>query len=136
RMNGEHFLVSTKQFHRLEIGLKLELCRRIEAERAAERRSEAFLGLGHHIDGEYRGMRAGFLFPVLGRVGIARIFAGALLFLVALLMLALGLQTLFLLLAVVLGRSGTSEIGISVGDMVGVGSVFCGAQRFLRSLEG
>src|SRR5690242_5737239 len=79
RMDREDFLVSTKQLHGLEIGLELEFCGRIEAERAAERRTEAFLGLGHHIDGEYRGMRTGFLFPLLWRIGIARILVGALL---------------------------------------------------------
>src|SRR5437660_7908406 len=134
-MNGEHFLVSTKQFHGLEIGLELELCRRIEAERAAERRSEAFLGLGHHVDGEYRAMRAGFLFPVLGRIGIACILTGDLLFLVALLMLALGLQPLLLLLAVIEGRRGKSDIEISGGEIVGARIVFFRTQRFLEPFD-
>src|SRR5947208_7611183 len=135
RMDREHFLVSTKQFHGLEIGLELEFCRRIEAERAAECRSEAFLGLGHYIDGEYRGMRAGFLFPVLWRIGIAGILAGGLLFLVALLMLALGLQPPLLLLAVIQGRRGKSDIEISGGEIVGARIVFFRAQRFLEPFD-
>ncbi len=40
-MDWLHFLVSAKQLHGLEIGLELEFCSRIEAERAAERRSNA-----------------------------------------------------------------------------------------------
>src|SRR5207247_618664 len=71
RMDRQHFLVSAKQLHRLEIGLEFEFCSRIEAERAAECRSEAFLGLRHHIYGEYCRMCAGLPFPLLRLVGTA-----------------------------------------------------------------
>jgi len=60
-------------------------------------------------------MRAGFLFPLLRLIGIVRALVCTLLFLVALLMLALGLQPLLLLLAVIQGRSGKSDIEISGG---------------------
>src|ERR1700737_239330 len=46
-MDGQHFLASTNQLPRLEIGLELEFCSRIGVERAAERRSEPFLSLRH-----------------------------------------------------------------------------------------
>src|SRR5207249_12014453 len=68
-------------------------------------------------------------------VGIARIFAGGLLFLVALLMLALGLQPLLLLLAVIQGRCGKSDIEISGGEIVGARIVFFRAQRFLEPFD-
>src|ERR1700730_4805 len=72
RMDRLHFLVSTEQLHRLEIGLELEFRSRVWVERAAERRSEPFLSLGHHVYCEYRGVRASFLFPLLRLVGPAR----------------------------------------------------------------
>src|SRR5260370_13455816 len=117
-MDRQDFLVSTIQLHRLEIGLELEFCSRVGVERAAEGRSEPFLGLRHRIYCEYCRMLAGLLFPLFRLIGIARALVRALLFLVALLMLALGLQPLLLLLAVIQGRSGKSDIEISGGEII------------------
>src|SRR5438132_9503488 len=77
-------------------------------------------------------MRAGFFFPLLRRIGIARAVVRALLFLVALLMLALGLQPPLLLLPVIQGRGGKSNIEISGGEIVGAGIVFFRAQGLLE----
>src|SRR5437879_13522041 len=127
-MDWLHFLVPAKQLHGLEIGLELELCGRIEAERAAERRSKPFLGLRHYVYSEYCWMRAGFLFPLLRFIGVACVLLGGLLFLVALLMLALVLQAPLLLLPVIQGRGGKSDMKISVGEIVGACAVLCSVQ--------
>src|SRR5229473_6493683 len=80
-------------------------------------------------------MRAGFLFPLLRLIGIVRALVRALLFLVALLMLALGLQAPLLLFPVIQGRSGKSDIEISGGEIIGARIVFFRAQRFLEPLD-
>src|SRR5882724_12591867 len=134
-MDWLHFLVSTKQLHGLEIGLELEFCSRIEAERPAERRSEAFLGLRHHVNGEYCRMRTGFLFPLLRLIGIARVLVSALLFLVALPMLALGLQPPLLLFPVIQGRSGKSNIEISSSQIIRARIVLFCLQSLLEPFD-
>src|SRR5260370_4383764 len=80
-------------------------------------------------------MRGGLLFAMFRLIGIARALVRALLFLVALLMLALGLQPLLLLLAVIQGRSGKSDIEISGGEIIGARIVFFRAQRFLEPFD-
>src|SRR5258708_12709345 len=117
-MDWQHFLNSTKQLHGLEIGLELEFCSRIEAERAAKRRSEAFLSLRHHVYGEYCRMRASFLFPLLRPVGAVRALVRAFLFLVALVMLALGLKPPLLLLPIIQRRRGKGDIDISSSQII------------------
>src|SRR6266850_668961 len=135
-MDRQYLLVSTKQLHRLEVGLELEFCSRVYAERAAQRRSQPFLGLRHRIYSEYCWMRSGFLFPLLRLTGIARVLVGALLFLVALLMLALGLQPPLLLLPVIQGRCGKSDIEISGGEIIRAPIIFFRPQRFLEPFDG
>src|SRR5258708_26799484 len=134
-MDRQYLLVSTRQPHRLEIGLELKFCSRVCVERAAERRSEPFLGLRHRIDSEYCWMRAGFLFPLLRLVGTARALVRALLFLVALLMLALGQQTPLLLLAVIQRRCRKSDIEISCSEIIRARIVLFPPQRFLQSFD-
>src|SRR5260370_37807919 len=50
-------------------------------------------------------------------------------------MLALGLQPLLLLLAVIQGRSGKSDIEISGGEIIGARIVFFRAQSFLEPFD-
>ncbi len=80
-------------------------------------------------------MRAGFLFPVLWRIRIARALVCALLLLVALLMLALGLQPPLLLLAVIQRRCGKSDIEVSYSEIIRARIVFFRPQRFLESFD-
>src|SRR5260370_1960706 len=80
-------------------------------------------------------MRGGLLFAMFRLIGIARALVRAWLFLVALRMLALGLQPLLLLLAVIQGRSGKSDIEISGGEIIGARIVFFRAQRFLEPFD-
>src|SRR5882762_11306280 len=134
-MDRQYLLVSTKQLHRLEVGLELEFCSRVYAKRAAQRRSQPFLGLRHRIYCENRRMRSGFLFPLLRLIGIARVLVSALLFLVALLMLALGLQPPLLLLPVIQGRCGKGDIEISSGEIIRAWIVFFRPQRFLEPFD-
>src|SRR5712692_706208 len=135
RMDGLHFLVSTKQLHRLEICFELEFCSRVWVVRAAERRSEPFFSLRHYVYSEYRWVRASFFFPLLWRIGIARALGCALLLFITPLMLALGLQPSFLLLPVIQGRCGKSDIEVSRGEIVRARIVFFGTQRFLESIN-
>src|SRR6266849_2556731 len=81
-------------------------------------------------------MRAGFLFPLLGLIGIAGVLVSALLFLVALFMLTLGLQTPLLLLTVIQGRCGQSDIEISGGEIIRARIVFFRPQRVLEAFYG
>src|SRR5437762_8186590 len=81
-------------------------------------------------------MRAGFLFPLLRFIGVACVLLGGLLFLVALLMLALGLQAPLLLLPVIQGRCGKSDIEISGGEIIGAWIVFFRLQRLLEPFDG
>src|SRR5258708_21143684 len=81
-------------------------------------------------------MRAGLLFTLLRLIGTAGVLVSTLLFLVTLFMLALGLQTPVLLLAVIQWRSGQSDVEISGGEIIRAGIIFFRAQRFLEPFDG
>src|SRR5258708_35976729 len=80
-------------------------------------------------------MRAGFLFPLLRLVGTARALVRALLFLVALLMLALGQQTPLLLLSVIQRRSRNTHLALSCSAIIRARIVLFPPQRIVKYFD-
>src|SRR5437879_8416919 len=81
-------------------------------------------------------MRARFLFPLLRLLSTACALIRALLFLVALIMLALGLQPPLLLFAVIQRGSRKSDIESSRGEIIWARIVFFRPQCFLETFDG
>src|SRR5258708_12692789 len=81
-------------------------------------------------------MRARFLFPLLRFLSTACALIRALLFLVALIMVALGLQPPLILFAVIQRGSRKSDIEISRGEIIWARIVFFRPQCFLEAFDG